>query len=61
MSIILDAMQMLFNPKPKEGETLQDYTKRYKTAREMFCVSTLVLLTKYVTTMKEDGKIPRQD
>jgi hypothetical protein len=32
MSIILDAMRMLFNTKQKEGESLQDYTKRFRVA-----------------------------
>jgi glutaredoxin-related protein len=62
MSIILDAMQMLFNL--KQGVSLQDYTKSFKTARDVMHshIGGPLLLTKYVTTMKEyDGKIPRQD
>jgi hypothetical protein len=35
MSIILDSMRGLLNVKQKEGETLQDWTKRFRTAREV--------------------------
>ena len=35
MSVILDALKALLNTKQKEGETLQDYTKRFKIAREV--------------------------
>jgi hypothetical protein len=61
MSIILDAIQMLFNIKQKEGEPLQDYTKRFKTARGVmhFHIGGPLILTKYDTTMKEyDEKDP---
>ena len=35
MSIILDAMRTLLGTKQKEGESLQDYTKRFRVARDV--------------------------
>ena len=35
MSIISDAFRAVFNTKQKEHESLQDYTRRFKTAREI--------------------------
>jgi hypothetical protein len=35
MSIILDAMKNLLNCRQKEGEQLQEYTKRFKTVRDV--------------------------
>jgi hypothetical protein len=35
MSIISDAFRAIFNVNQKEGESLQDYTRRFKTAREI--------------------------
>ena len=35
MSIIANAMRALINAKQKEGESLQDYTQRFKTARDI--------------------------
>ena len=35
MSIISDAFRALFNVQQKENESLQDYTRRFKTAREI--------------------------
>lgn len=35
MVIILDAMRALHNTKQKDGESLQDYTKRFKVARDV--------------------------
>ena len=35
MSIIADTMRVFLNPKQKENETLQDYTPRYKTSRDI--------------------------
>ena len=35
MSIILEALKNMINVKQKEGETLQDYTKRFKTVAEV--------------------------
>ena len=35
MSMIVDAMRTLFNTKQKEGESLQDYTKRFRVAQDV--------------------------
>ena len=35
MSIILDAFRTLFGTKLKEGESLQDYTKRFRVAKDV--------------------------
>jgi hypothetical protein len=39
--MILDAMKTLLNTKQKEGETLQDYTKRFRIAREVLAHNTI--------------------
>jgi hypothetical protein len=36
MSVIYDAQMNLFTTKHREGESLQDYTKRFLIAREVF-------------------------
>jgi hypothetical protein len=36
MAIIFDSLKTLVNIRQKEGETLQDYTKRFKVIREVF-------------------------
>ena len=36
MSVIYDAQMNLFTTKQREGESLQDYTKRFRIAREVF-------------------------
>jgi hypothetical protein len=36
MSIILDSLRSLLNLRQREGKTLQDWTKRFKTARDIF-------------------------
>ena len=55
MSIILDSMRALFNLKQKDGESLQDYTKRFKTARDVLRshIGGPIILTKYVKTMDD--------
>ena len=35
MSIVLDSLRSLLNAKQKEGESLQDWTKRFRTARDI--------------------------
>ena len=35
MLIMLDSIRSLFNLKQKDGESLQDYTKRFKTTRDV--------------------------
>ena len=59
MSIILDAMKAFIDCKQKEKEVLQEYTKRFKVAREIFQshIGGELILTKYVQSMpgyKED-------
>jgi hypothetical protein len=53
MSIISDAFRALFNVQQKESESLQDYTRRYKTAREILesHLGGQIVLTKFVCTM----------
>ncbi|MGL6008756.1 MAG: hypothetical protein ACRC1D_04795, partial [Culicoidibacterales bacterium] len=50
MSIILDAMRTLMNTKQKENESLQDYTKRFRVARDVLKshVGGPIILTKVV-------------
>jgi hypothetical protein len=58
MSIIIDAFRSLFASKQKEGESLQDYTKRFKTSTEILesHLGGPVILEKYVRTMENyDG------
>jgi hypothetical protein len=53
MSIISDSFRVLFNVQQKERESLQDYTRRYKTAREILesHLGGQIVLTKFVRTM----------
>jgi hypothetical protein len=53
MSIILDAMRMLFNTKQKEGESLQYYTKRFCVAWDVLKshIGGPIILTKFVEAM----------
>jgi hypothetical protein len=55
MSIILDSMRALLNLRQKDGESLQDYTKRFKTARDVLRshVGGPIILTKYIQTMAD--------
>ncbi len=55
MSIILDALRLLVNLKQKENENLQEYTKRFKTARDVFesHLGGPMELTKFMKTMKD--------
>jgi hypothetical protein len=58
MSIILDALGTLINLRQREQESLTDYTKRFKTARDLL-VSQLggpIILIRYVDTMKVTNK-----
>jgi hypothetical protein len=54
MSIITDAFRSLFTNKQKEGESLQDYTSRFKTYTEILesHLGGPVILEKYVRTME---------
>ena len=55
MSIMANAVRALINAKQKEGESLQDYTSRFKTARNILesHIGGPIIFTKYVMTMKE--------
>ena len=55
MSIILDSMRALFNLKQKDGESFQDYTKRFKTARDVLRshIGGPIILTKFIQTMDD--------
>jgi hypothetical protein len=63
MSIILDAMRSLLLLKQKEGEALPEYTKRFKTARDVLesHIGGPIILTKYIKTMSDyDAKDPKK-
>lgn len=53
MSISLDAMKTLITTKLKEGESLQDYTKRFCMARDALKshIGGPIILTKFVKAM----------
>jgi hypothetical protein len=53
MSIIADAFRSVFNSKQKEAESLQDYTRRFKTSMEILKshLGGPIILEKYITTM----------
>ena len=55
MSIISDSFRALFNVQQKENESLQDYTRQFKTAREILesHLGGPLILTKFVKTMKD--------
>jgi hypothetical protein len=50
MLIVLDALRTLLNTKQKEGESLQDYTKRFRVARDVLKshIGGPIILTKIV-------------
>ncbi|MGL6008684.1 MAG: hypothetical protein ACRC1D_04435, partial [Culicoidibacterales bacterium] len=54
MSIVLDAMRTLMGTRQKENESLQDYTKRFRVARDVLKshIGGPIVLTKIVETMK---------
>ena len=60
MAIIAGAFQSTFTSRKKEGESLKDYTRRFKMSRKIlkyYLVGTLII-DKYVKTMDGyDGKI----
>jgi hypothetical protein len=53
MSIISDAFRALFSTKQREGENLQEYTKRFKTSKEILesHIGSPVILHKYIEAM----------
>jgi hypothetical protein len=50
MSIVLDALRTLLNTKQQEGESLQDFTKRFRVARDVLKshIGGPIILTKIV-------------
>ena len=54
MLIISDAFRAAFSTKQKEGESLQDYTRRFKTSTEILesHLGGPVILAKYVRTLE---------
>jgi hypothetical protein len=54
MAIILDSIKTMVNTKQKENESLQDYTKQFKTACDVMCshIGGPMILTKFVKKMK---------
>jgi len=65
MAIILDSMKTMFNIRQKEQESLTDYTKRFKTARDLnLLVSQVggpIVLTRFVNSMPGVNKNISQD
>jgi hypothetical protein len=53
MSIISDPFRAVFNTKQKESESLQDYTRHYKTSKEILesHLGGPIILARYVKTM----------
>ena len=58
MGIILDALRAFINCRQKDKENLQDYTKRFKVAREILHshLGRTIFLKKFVESMKEYDK-----
>ncbi|KAI2506113.1 Reverse transcriptase (RNA-dependent DNA polymerase) [Fragilaria crotonensis] len=54
MSIVLDALRTLLGTKQKEGESLQDFTKRFRVARDVLKshIGGPIILTKIVEAME---------
>ena len=55
LSIICDALRTMINLKQKEGESLQDYTRRFKTSLDVLVshIGGPIELTKYMESMKD--------
>jgi hypothetical protein len=55
MAIMFESLRTLFTLKQKEGESLQDYTKRFKTSRDVLRshIGGPIILSKYMKTMKD--------
>jgi hypothetical protein len=58
MSIISDAFRAVFTTKQKEGESLQDYTRRFKTSKEILesHLGGPVVMQKFIETMQNYDK-----
>ena len=55
MSIIADFIRAFINPKQKENESLHDFTRRFKTCRDIMesQLGGPIMLTKYIQTLPE--------
>ena len=55
MAIIADAMRAITTTKQRDNESLQDYTRRFKTSREILesHIGGPLILLKYVKTMSQ--------
>ena len=62
MSIILDALRTLLGAKQKDNESLQDYTKRFRVAKEVLesHIGGPMILTKIVEAMKDYDKANKE-
>ena len=61
MAIIADAMRAMTTTKQRDNESLQDYTRQFKTSREILesHIGGPLILLKYVKTMSQyDEKYP---
>ena len=58
MLIIADALRFLLNTKQKEKENLQDYTRRFKTNKEIIesHLGNPLIISKYIKQTKEYKK-----
>ena len=58
MSIILDAFKNLNNLQQKDQELLVDYTRRFKTAKELLVLQLggPIIMTRYVESMEDYNK-----
>jgi hypothetical protein len=65
MSIILDAFRTLLGTKQRDGESLQDYTKRFRVARDVLKshIGGPIILTKLVEATEgySNGDVEKQD
>ena len=65
MSIVLDAFRTMLSTKQREGESLQDYTKRFRVARDVLKshIGGPIILTKLVQATEgySDGNIEKQE
>ena len=60
MSVILDSIRTLIGTRQKEGEALQDYTKRFRVTREVFesHIGGPIVLTKILNQVKGYTEFP---
>jgi hypothetical protein len=53
MLIVMDALRAVATTKQKEGESLQDFTKRFKVAKDVLetHLGSPIILTKFITIL----------